>query len=252
MLVGRMNSDLKTCRDCHAEKPETAFAIHSASGRRRGQCEPCRRGKDRETAQRNRVVPEQKTCPTCLRALPATAFPTSPNTKTGLFSRCRECCRTIDRQRNATEKRRASSAASRERNREAKRARDRAIYAASPEKYKARRRAHYRRDPARNNANVAKWKAANHDRVVAYGEKRRAAKMGAAGGVTADEWAAIQTDFGHRCAYCLRQDGRLTQDHMIPLSRGGKHCVANIVPACRSCNPRKGASTPLEWLARGR
>ena len=33
---------------------------------------------------------------------------------------------------------------------------------------------------------------------------------------------------------------RLTQDHVIPLSKGGQHIKENIVPACPSCNSKKG------------
>jgi len=37
---------------------------------------------------------------------------------------------------------------------------------------------------------------------------------------------------------------RLTLDHVIPLKQHGPHDIENIVPACRSCNSRKGAKTP--------
>ena len=37
-------------------------------------------------------------------------------------------------------------------------------------------------------------------------------------------------------------------DHMIPLSKGGGHTIYNIVPACRSCNRKKNAKFPLNFL----
>lgn len=49
---------------------------------------------------------------------------------------------------------------------------------------------------------------------------------------------------GHRCAYCLRHAN--TVDHVLPKSRGGQNSWANLVAACRPCNDRKGARTPVE------
>lgn len=56
---------------------------------------------------------------------------------------------------------------------------------------------------------------------------------------TLAQWETIQAAYGHRCAYC-RGRRKLTQDHLLPLSKGGGHTAANIVPACKSCNSAKG------------
>ncbi len=53
------------------------------------------------------------------------------------------------------------------------------------------------------------------------------------------------------CAYCggwLHPRDK-TLDHLIPVARGGEHTRENVVVACRSCNSRKGARTPLEFFA---
>jgi 5-methylcytosine-specific restriction endonuclease McrA len=51
---------------------------------------------------------------------------------------------------------------------------------------------------------------------------------------------------GHVCMYCLDEhpDRRLTRDHVVPLSQGGKDIWTNVVTACRRCNQKKGALTP--------
>lgn len=51
------------------------------------------------------------------------------------------------------------------------------------------------------------------------------------------------------CHWCGRPVPRRLRhvDHKIPLAKGGKHCVANLVPSCRSCNCRKHASMPEEF-----
>lgn len=54
---------------------------------------------------------------------------------------------------------------------------------------------------------------------------------------------------GAKCWYCGCVGVSFTLDHVMPRSRGGSSDPANLVPACRSCNSRKGARTPEEWLA---
>lgn len=51
---------------------------------------------------------------------------------------------------------------------------------------------------------------------------------------------------GFRCAYCGEHQGKLTIDHVIPKSRGGKDNFDNCVACCRACNNRKGSKTPRE------
>lgn len=53
------------------------------------------------------------------------------------------------------------------------------------------------------------------------------------------------------CTYCGCQPGaqKIHIDHAIPLSRGGSDAWHNLVPACESCNLRKHAKTPEEFLA---
>lgn len=54
------------------------------------------------------------------------------------------------------------------------------------------------------------------------------------------------------CAYChvLLTPETRTLDHIVPLSRGGKHAIDNVVAACRSCNGSKQDAMLPEWRAR--
>jgi hypothetical protein len=48
-----------------------------------------------------------------------------------------------------------------------------------------------------------------------------------------------------KCAYCgcdLKYEA-MQIDHVVPLIRGGDDTADNMLPACRSCNHRKGGST---------
>ena len=60
----------------------------------------------------------------------------------------------------------------------------------------------------------------------------------------------MQAEYGGRCAYCAAS-GKLTMDHVVPLSKGGAHTADNIVPVCLACNMSKGAKPLLVWLATG-
>ncbi len=50
------------------------------------------------------------------------------------------------------------------------------------------------------------------------------------------------------CAYCANRfaEADLTVEHIVPVSRGGRHGWTNVVTACRSCNTRKGNRRPEE------
>ena len=52
----------------------------------------------------------------------------------------------------------------------------------------------------------------------------------------------------HTCAYCGNefQPSKLTRDHIIPVSRGGKNSWTNVTAACKKCNNRKDNKTPEE------
>lgn len=57
------------------------------------------------------------------------------------------------------------------------------------------------------------------------------------------------------CLYCGKrfQDIKLSRDHVVPISRGGKDKWTNVVTACKRCNARKGSclleESNLELLA---
>lgn len=52
--------------------------------------------------------------------------------------------------------------------------------------------------------------------------------------------------FGFMCAYCGGNFDHI--DHVIPISKGGPHCLANLRPACKKCNQEKHNKSLNEWL----
>jgi 5-methylcytosine-specific restriction endonuclease McrA len=52
--------------------------------------------------------------------------------------------------------------------------------------------------------------------------------------------------FGNCCAYC-GNSGKISIDHVMPLSKGGLDEHSNIVPACKTCNSSKNAKDVKDW-----
>jgi hypothetical protein len=62
------------------------------------------------------------------------------------------------------------------------------------------------------------------------------------------EWEVLQKVFGG-CANCCQPE--ITKDHVVPLSKGGCDCVANLQPLCSRCNSLKGVgSDDLRYQAK--
>ena len=79
-------------------------------------------------------------------------------------------------------------------------------------------------------------------------QNRRRAKKNSAEKVdlTRAQWEVIKAIYDYRCVYCGKKSKRLTQDHITPISKGGNHTASNVVPACGSCNSKKGTKAPLK------
>ncbi|MEH6820719.1 HNH endonuclease [Dietzia psychralcaliphila] len=67
--------------------------------------------------------------------------------------------------------------------------------------------------------------------------------------LTTPQWADLLHAWGG-CAYCLAPGPNLQRDCVMPVSRGGRYTLANVVPACASCNASKHNSEVTGWLRR--
>ena len=59
------------------------------------------------------------------------------------------------------------------------------------------------------------------------------------------EWERLIEKFNSRCVRCGIQLSayRLTDDHIVPIMRGGFSTIDNIQPMCLPCNVKKGVKT---------
>src|SRR3954453_18487463 len=69
--------------------------------------------------------------------------------------------------------------------------------------------------------------------------------------LTDAQWTTLQATWGG-CAYCGTTDQPLQRDCVLPISRGGRYTLDNVVPACRSCDPSKCNAEVTGWLRRKR
>jgi 5-methylcytosine-specific restriction endonuclease McrA len=92
------------------------------------------------------------------------------------------------------------------------------------------------------------WKLDNPEKNAAHERKRRqnAANVGGEG-ITVEQQNQLYEDYCYRCAYCGKKV-KLTLDHIVPVSKGGRHEIDNAVPACASCNSSKGNKSLLLFM----
>lgn len=78
--------------------------------------------------------------------------------------------------------------------------------------------------------------------------ERKSAELLVESSLTDEEWLNTVKFFDGRCAYCGKSK-KLTQDHIVPVSKGGGYTKNNIIPCCGSCNSSKQDKDFMEWYA---
>ena len=91
----------------------------------------------------------------------------------------------------------------------------------------------------------ARYRQKNHEKELIRYATRRARKLSLPSTLTDQHWLAIKAAYKQRCAYCGSKPKVLTQDHVIPITKGGGSTPDNIVPACASCNSAKRDRPPV-------
>ena len=65
------------------------------------------------------------------------------------------------------------------------------------------------------------------------------------------QWSALKDAWGG-CAYCGAPGTAFQKDCVLPISRGGRYTLDNVVPVCRSCNASKCNAEVTGWMRRKR
>lgn len=93
--------------------------------------------------------------------------------------------------------------------------------------------------------------AANRTRQARAAKRRKRRMERVDHDLSADQWAALISAWGG-CAYCGTSTSPLQRDCVLAVSRGGRYTMANVVPACGSCNSSKCNDEVTGWLRRKR
>jgi 5-methylcytosine-specific restriction endonuclease McrA len=102
---------------------------------------------------------------------------------------------------------------------------------------------HYKKNRKKRMNAVLDWRRKHPDKVREYNKNHTKA----IGKHTLKEWEQLKKKFNYCCAACGRQEPftdlwyeKLTEDHIIPVSKGGTNYIDNIQPLCIICNCKKG------------
>lgn len=91
------------------------------------------------------------------------------------------------------------------------------------------------------------WRKKNPHLLTAALIRRKARKSGARiYEVSGRDLKRLVARFDGLCAYCKKGPYEHF-DHVIPLAKGGRHTIGNLLPACASCNLTKAAKLLAEW-----
>lgn len=168
---------------------------------------------------------------------------------------CSKRCANLIDQRDNPERCKATALRWQEENRDRIREDHRRYYQQNRERLDAIGRAWREANPERKREIARK-----HARKVALEDPerirlavaRRSAHLRGNGGgallITKRDWCRLLAAYWNCCAYCGDQSDKLLEmEHVIPLARGGRHAIGNIVPACARCNRSKNDRLLVEW-----
>lgn len=93
------------------------------------------------------------------------------------------------------------------------------------------------------------WLDANPEKAREIQRRNRARRRGAVNEFVPGEWEEMVAYADNKCLCCGASP--VTQDHVVPLSKGGAHSPFNTQPLCGTCNDKKGTDDtdyrPDDW-----
>lgn len=95
--------------------------------------------------------------------------------------------------------------------------------------------------------NKAIKKKLNRDKYNFYERKRKFVLRSPTlfGTHSIEDWELLKKTYQYKCLCCEKKEPsiKLTEDHIIPISKGGSNLITNIQPLCIKCNQVKNSKT---------
>jgi hypothetical protein len=193
-----------------------------------------------------------KVCCTCKQAKSFGDYGKAHGRKDGLYAQCNNCRNVFAKRLYQKHRRKiiARQQAYSKRPEVAVRIKKyiKKYYARTRESQLAKAKAWRRNNLDRRRAYIHDWNNKNRKKVRAYQKAYKIRRYGTKPELTEMGWHLLLATFRNRCAYCGNELLKLEQDHVLALSRGGRHIIGNLVPACRTCNATKAHyDAPKFW-----
>ena len=93
----------------------------------------------------------------------------------------------------------------------------------------------------------ANWRKENNALTRLYSSKRRAIIQSR--GIFTITAKEITQLLSKPCFYCGAPSEHI--DHIVPIARGGRHSIGNLIQACAKCNQSKNKKFIMEWRIKG-
>jgi 5-methylcytosine-specific restriction endonuclease McrA len=174
-----------------------------------------------------------KTCIKCQVSKPVDCFHKCSSAKDGLQGKCKVCVKKYTAQYYLDNLEQIKSSSKK-------------YVLDNPEKHKTNNKKWRLANPAKVKASVTKHRLANLEKYRHVASARRARKL--ANGVFKISTKELKKLYNSPCSYCGSKDS-IEMDHVIPLVKGGRHSIGNLVPACAKCNRSKHDKLLVEWRA---
>jgi 5-methylcytosine-specific restriction endonuclease McrA len=241
-----MPEGYKRCPRCSEVRPLDAFHRNVArAGRRDTYCAACSLARRGHVPRQPDPAPEgSRTCSTCGAVKPLAAFYADVRAHRGVSPSCRACRLARDERERRT---RGVPAIPRFDDPPGSKTCRRCLATKLVAEFSAEPR---NRDGLRSwcdhctRERTLLWHRANPMGMQRLKTLRRT--MVEAGTVTEADWLSLLNRHGYCCAYCGGA-GPLSVEHVVPITRGGRHSLGNILPVCRSCNSSQGGRLLSEW-----